>query len=172
MGRIFSLISCVILSGSPSTSGGRTALDSRGRVDASSAVSLVSRKSWDRRQEDEGLAVSGASKRIQSELEGWEGITSAPHRFGGVEFKLGSREIGHVHGDSLVDVPLPKPVRDELVSSAEAEPHHVLPRSGWVSIHVNEPSDIDRALRALRRSYEIALQQRERRLGRRAPTHP
>ena len=108
------------------------------------------------------MPVSGISQRIQSELSGWEGITSAPHRFGGVEFKLGSREIGHLHGDSLVDVPLPKRVRDELVAAGEAAPHHVLPQSGWVSVHLNDPDDVDRALRVLRRSFELARDQRER----------
>lgn len=109
------------------------------------------------------MAVPGAGQRIQRELSRWEGIRSGPHRFGGVEFRLGTREIGHVHGDWLVDVPLPKRVRDELVASAEAEPHHVLPESGWVSVHLNAPSDVDRALGVLHQSFEIARQQRDRR---------
>jgi hypothetical protein len=109
------------------------------------------------------MSVSGASHKIQSELWHWAGITSGPHRFGGVEFKLGNREIGHVHGDSLVDVPLPKRVRDELVKSGQAEPHHVLPNSGWVSLFLNEPADVDRAIGILRLSFEIAREQHERR---------
>ena len=76
---------------------------------------------------------------------------------GGVEFKLGSREIGHVHGDSLADVPLPKRDRDELVASGQAEPHHVLPQSGWVSFYIKAPADIDRAIGLLRRSYDLAV---------------
>src|SRR5262245_31236111 len=80
------------------------------------------------------MSVSGASKRIRLEVGRWEGITSGSHRFGGVEFKIGNREIGHVHGDSLVDVPFPKGVRDELVAASQAEPHHILPGSGWVSV--------------------------------------
>ena len=58
------------------------------------------------------MSVTGAGERIRAELDDWQGITSAPHQFGAVEFKLGSREIGHIHGDSLVDVPLPKRLRD------------------------------------------------------------
>lgn len=111
------------------------------------------------------MPVSGAAQRIQAELIRWEGITSAPHRFGGIEFKLANREIGHVHGGFLVDVPLPKGVRDELVASAQAEPHHVLPQSGWVSVHLNEPHDVERAIEVLRRSFEIAREQRERRMA-------
>jgi hypothetical protein len=81
-----------------------------------------------------------------------------------MEFKLGTREIGHVHGDSLVDVPLPKRIRDGLVSSGQAEPHHVLPQSGWVSLYLNEPGDVDRAIGVLRLAFEIAREQREHRL--------
>ena len=115
------------------------------------------------------MPVPGAAQRIQAEVSGWKGIVSAPHRFGGVEFKLERREIGHLHGDFLVDVPLPKPVRDELVASARAEPHHVLPQSGWVSVHLNEPGDVERAIEILRRSFEIARAQRERRMARNLP---
>jgi hypothetical protein len=110
------------------------------------------------------MAVSGAGKKIQTEVTSWEGISFSPHQFGGVEFTLGNREIGHVHGDSLVDVPLPKRIRDEVVSSGQADPHHVLPHSGWVSVHLHDPTDVDRAIGILRRSFEIAREQKERRV--------
>lgn len=103
------------------------------------------------------MPVAGAGKRIHEEVTTLEEIVYAPHRFGGTEYRVGHREVGHVHGDSLVDIPFPLPVRDELVNSGEAEPHHILPKSGWVSIFLRNPADLDRAIRLLRRSYEIAL---------------
>jgi len=104
------------------------------------------------------MAVSGAKERIDAAVQGWPGITSQPHRFGGTEYCLGQREIGHVHGDSLVDIPFPKTVRHELVTGGRAEPHHILPESGWVSIYLRQPSDVDRAIDLLHLSYEIATQ--------------
>ena len=104
------------------------------------------------------MAVSGAKERIDAALQGWSGITSQPHRFGGTEYCLGRREIGHVHGDSLVDIPFPKEVRNELVTAGRAEPHHILPGSGWVSIFLRQPSDVDRAIELLHLSYEIATE--------------
>lgn len=104
------------------------------------------------------MSVSGAGKRIDAALQGWSGITAQLHRFGGTEYRLGRREIGHVHGDHLVDIPFPKKVRDELVTSGRAEPHHVLPESGWVSIYLRQASDVDRAVELLRLSFEIANQ--------------
>jgi hypothetical protein len=102
------------------------------------------------------MAVSGAKERIEAAVQGWSGITSQPHRFGGTEYCLGRREIGHVHGDSLVDIPFPKKVRNELVNTGRAEPHHILPDSGWVSIFLQQASDVDRAIELLRLSFEIA----------------
>jgi len=104
------------------------------------------------------MAVSGAKERIDAAVQGWRGITSQPHRFGGTEYCLGRREIGHVHDDSLVDIPFPKTVRHELVTGGRAEPHHILPESGWVSIYLRQPSDVDRAIDLLHLSYEIATQ--------------
>lgn len=99
----------------------------------------------------------GAGQQIYEEVTQWEEIAHAPHRFGGTEYRVGRREVGHVHGDSLVDIPFPLHVRDELVKSGRAEPHHILPQSGWVSVFLRNPDDVDRAVRLLRKSYEIAL---------------
>lgn len=103
------------------------------------------------------MPVKGAGHQIHEAVARWKGIEHAPHRFGGTEFRVGRREIGHVHGDSLVDIPFPLPVRDGLVKSGEARPHHILPKSGWVSVFLRNPDDVERAIRLLRKSYEIAL---------------
>jgi hypothetical protein len=106
------------------------------------------------------MPVSGANKRIENALQTCSGITAQPHRFGGTEYRAGRREIGHVHGDHLVDIPFPKKTRDELVAKGQAEPHHILPQSGWVSIHLNQEPDVDRAIELLRFSFEIAVKRR------------
>ena len=107
------------------------------------------------------MPVSGAKKGIDPALQGWSGITIQPHRFGGTEYRLERREIGHVHGDRLVDIPFPKKIRDELVTAGRAEPHHILPESGWVSIYLRQPFDVNRAIELLRLSYEIARARRD-----------
>lgn len=106
------------------------------------------------------MLVGDAKERIGAALLSWSGITTQPHRFGGTEYRLGRREIGHVHGGDLVDIPFPKKVRDELVASGRAEPHHVLPESGWVSLYLRQASDVDRAIELLDLSFEIANQKR------------
>jgi Family of unknown function (DUF5519) len=104
------------------------------------------------------MAVSGAKEKIDAALQSLRGITSQPHRFGATQYCLGRREIGHVHGDGLVDIPFPKSVRNELVAAGRAEPHHFLPQSGWVSVHLRQGSDVDAAIQLLRLSFEIASQ--------------
>lgn len=103
------------------------------------------------------MPVPGGGERIYDEVKRWEEVAARPHRFGGTEFRVGRREVGHVHGDSLVDIPFPLGVRDELVRSGVAEPHHVLPKSGWVSVYLRKPGDVARAIELLRRSYDMAL---------------
>jgi hypothetical protein len=107
------------------------------------------------------MAIIGAERQITAAVLAWPGTTIAPHRFGGVEYRLGSREIGHIHGDWMLDIPFPKKIRDILVAGGQAEPHHLLPDTGWISFYVREPADIGRAVELLRRSYDIAQNQKK-----------
>lgn len=107
------------------------------------------------------MTVRGARNTITAELGGWPGVSSRPHRFGGTEFVYGERrEIGHIHGDRLVDIPLPTRLRDEIVAAGRAEPHHILAESGWISFYLREPDDVARAIELFRLSYEVAARQR------------
>jgi predicted DNA-binding protein (MmcQ/YjbR family) len=104
-----------------------------------------------------------ASSTIRGTVTSWPGISEQPGRFEAVEFMLGKREIGHLHGDVLLDVPFPRRVRDELVAAGEAEPHHIMPESGWISFRIRSAADADHAVALLRRSYDLINQQLERR---------
>jgi hypothetical protein len=106
------------------------------------------------------MPVPRAGERIQTTLSDWAGVKALPHRFGGTEYRLAKREIGHVHGDSLVDIPFPKKVRDELVAAGRAEAHHILPTSGWVSVYLKEPGDVDRAIELLQFSFDLATRRK------------
>jgi hypothetical protein len=94
------------------------------------------------------------ASRIEREVGSWEGVTVSAHRFGGVEFRVGRRELGHVHGDRLADLPFPIAIRKELVAAGRAEPHHILPQSGWVSLWMRRDQDADTAIELFRLNYE------------------
>jgi hypothetical protein len=44
-------------------------------------------------------------ERIVQQVSSWSGVSQSPHRFGGVEFTLAGREVGHVHRNGMVDIP-------------------------------------------------------------------
>jgi hypothetical protein len=106
------------------------------------------------------MTVIGAQETITKAVTAWEGVTVQPHRFGGAEYMIGRREIGHLHGDQLVDIPFPKKVRDAIVLENRAQPHHILPESGWVSFYLRQPEDVEQAIALLAESYRIARKQK------------
>jgi predicted DNA-binding protein (MmcQ/YjbR family) len=108
------------------------------------------------------MSSKGAQERITKTVTSWEGVTAEPHRFGGVEYAIGKREIGHIHGDHLVDMPFPKKVRDEIVAAGRAGPHHILPEAGWVSFYLREEDDVEKAIDLLQESFEIAQMQKSK----------
>jgi predicted DNA-binding protein (MmcQ/YjbR family) len=106
------------------------------------------------------MSVRGAQQAITKAVTAWAGVAAHPHRFGGVEYVIGRREIGHIHGDQLVDIPFPKKVRDQLVAGGRAQPHHILPETGWVSFYLRQEADVERAIALLEESYRIAMKQK------------
>jgi hypothetical protein len=102
-------------------------------------------------------AQPDAADRITTTVAAWPGVETAPHRFGGVEFRLGRRELGHLHGSRIADLPFPRRVRDELIADGRAQPHHILPDTGWVTFPINAPADVERAIELFRLSYERAV---------------
>lgn len=108
------------------------------------------------------MSVKGAQASITKAVAGWTSVKVQPHRFGGVEYVIGRREMGHIHGDQLVDIPFPKKVRDEIVAAGRAQPHHILPETGWVSFYLREENDVEKAITLLHESYEIAQKQKSK----------
>jgi hypothetical protein len=109
------------------------------------------------------MSVHGVEQQIRDALLAWPGVEAHPHRFGGTEYRLGTREIGHIHGDYLVDIPFPVKVRAQVVADGRAEPHHLLPETGWVSFYLRKLGDVQRAIDLFRLSYELAVEQKARR---------
>ncbi len=93
---------------------------------------------------------------IKCELLSWEGVTVEPHRFGGIEFRVGRREIGHLHGSWQADLPFPVRVRQELVASGRACLHHILPETGWVTFYIHGEQDVPELVKLFRLNYELA----------------
>jgi hypothetical protein len=83
-------------------------------------------------------------------------VQRRPHRFGGVGFFIETTEIGHLHGNGLLDLFVGKSFRSEQVRRGRALPHHVFPDSGWISFWLKSPADLAQALEL----FEIASRYR------------
>ena len=93
-----------------------------------------------------------AMERFENAIHGKYTMQRRPHRFGGVGFFIGTTEIGHLHGNGLLDLFVGKSLRAEQVRRGRALPHHVFPDSGWISFWLKSPADIAQALEL----FEIA----------------
>jgi hypothetical protein len=112
------------------------------------------------------------ARRITGTVSSWPDVEVRPHRFGGVEFRLGRRELGHLHGDRIADIPFPRRVRDELIAAGRARPHHVLPDSGWVTVPIGGPAGVEHVIELFRLSYERARGARRSAASTRAGSEP
>ena len=60
---------------------------------------------------------------VDGALVTWSGITKEQGRFNSTAYKLGQREIGHIHGNGVADLGFPRTVHDELIATGRAQPH-------------------------------------------------
>jgi hypothetical protein len=96
---------------------------------------------------------------VRAAVATWEGVTTHVHRFGGIEFRLGRRELGHLHR-SFADLPFPRRVRDELIAAGRARVHHVLPESGWVTAPMRTPREVAVVIELFRQNFERGVNRR------------
>jgi len=83
----------------------------------------------------------------------WEKTSAGMHQYGGLQFNVNNREIGHIHSNGLVDVLLKKEIKEQLLKEGRVEDHHIFKRSGWVSLHIRSEQDKQLALELLEYSY-------------------
>jgi hypothetical protein len=102
------------------------------------------------------VVLTGAD--LVTELASWPRVELAEGRFGSTRFMVGRRELGHLHGSSTLDLPLPKRLKAELIARGEVEEHRFArPGSGWVTLRIRDAQARRRALEILRERYEHAL---------------
>jgi hypothetical protein len=59
--------------------------------------------------------VNNHLQTITNTVKGWDSVHSSAHRFGGIEFTLGRVEIGHIHRNGMVDIPVTLKVAQQLI---------------------------------------------------------
>ncbi len=91
-------------------------------------------------------------ENLIAQVSAWPSVRAHEHRFGGLEFRVGGREIGHVHWFGIADIPFTVKIRDALIATGRAERHHWLPDSGWTTVRLGKHGK-ENALELLRLSY-------------------
>src|ERR1700761_8267294 len=97
----------------------------------------------------------GASARITEVVTAWPGVEAGFGRRGEWSFKVGRREIGHLHGDHAAHFMLPKDVFDELLAAARVAPPPVSPdRRGPAARRIDDDADVADVIALMREQYE------------------
>jgi hypothetical protein len=101
-----------------------------------------------------------ASEQIAEEVTSWPGVKSGLGKRGEFAFKLGRREIGHLHGDHAAHFSFPKEVWDDLKRQHRIVPHPVFPASqGPAARRIENEGDIRDVIALMRLNYDRAVAQ-------------
>ncbi|MFL5863415.1 MAG: luciferase family protein [Solirubrobacteraceae bacterium] len=96
-----------------------------------------------------------ASTQITDEVTSWPGIEAGYGRRGEWAFKLGRREIGHLHGDHAAHFFFPKDVWHELHDAGRIVAHPVFPgRIGPAARRIDSPADVRDVIALMRLNYD------------------
>lgn len=95
------------------------------------------------------------SSRITETVTSWPGVTAGPGRRGEFAFRVGGREIGHLHGDHAAHFSFPKSTWQELREQGRIAPHPVFPGSaGLASREIDNEDDVGDVIRLMRLNYD------------------
>jgi hypothetical protein len=98
-----------------------------------------------------------ASQQITDEVTSWPGVTAGPGRRGEFAFKVGHREIGHLHGDHAAHFFFPKDLWAELHEEGRIVDHPVFPgKVGPAARRIESEDDVEDVIAMMRLNYDRA----------------
>jgi len=95
------------------------------------------------------------SEQITAAVASWPGVEAGPGRRGEFAFRVGRREIGHLHGDHAAHFSFPKAVWAELYASGRVVHHPVFPgREGPAARRIASEEDVRDVIALMRLNYD------------------
>ncbi len=89
-------------------------------------------------------------------------MTAATGRRGEFAFKVGGREIGHLHGDHAAHFAFPKNVAARLRKQGRIADHPIFPgKAGLGARRITSKADIDDVIKLLRLNYDRLVAKHE-----------
>jgi hypothetical protein len=96
-----------------------------------------------------------ASQQITDEVTSWPGVEAGGGRRGEFAFRVGRRELGHLHGDHAAHFAFPKQVWAELFAQGRVVHHPVFPgREGPAARRIAHDADVHDVIALLRLNYD------------------
>jgi hypothetical protein len=99
-----------------------------------------------------------ASERITEDVTSWTGVAAGPGSRGEFAFKVGKREIGHLHGDHVAHFSFPKEVWARLFEQGRIDYHPVFPgKPGFGARRIESEADVRDVIELMRLNYERVI---------------
>ena len=99
------------------------------------------------------------SQRITDEVTSWPGVAATHGERGEWSFRLGKREIGHLHGDHAAHFGFPKAVGTQLREQGRVVDHPVFPgNQGWAARRITADADVEDVIALLRLNYDRVVE--------------
>jgi hypothetical protein len=96
-----------------------------------------------------------ASEQITEEVTSWPGVEAGPGSRGEFGFRIGGRELGHLHGDYAAHFSFPKSLWRELKEAGRITYHPVFPgREGMAARAISDDADVRDVIALMRLNYE------------------
>ncbi len=96
-----------------------------------------------------------AFDQIGKEVSSWPGVEAVTGSRGEYSFRLGKREIGHLHGSRVAHFGFPKDVWRELFDAGRIGYHPVFPgKAGFGARAIESEDDIRDVIALMRLNYD------------------
>ena len=99
--------------------------------------------------------VTSPSQRITETVTSWPGVHTTDGDRGEFSFRVGRREIGHLHGDRVAHYGFPKEVGAALREEGRIQPHSAFPHKiAWGARYLEDDEDVEEAIALMRLNYD------------------
>ena len=100
-------------------------------------------------------------ERIRDEVGSWPGVAVDDDEPGELAFRVGRREIGHLHGEHVAHFGFSKATWHELHEAGRIDHHPVFPgKAGPGSRRIETDADLDDVIALFRLNYDRVLARR------------
>ena len=96
-----------------------------------------------------------ASEHITAEVTSWPGVEAGLGKRGEFGFRVGTHEIGHLHGDHAAHFGFPREIGAELREQGRVGPHPVNPHSTKMAARrIENEADVHDVIELMRLNYD------------------